>query len=510
MEQLKSYLEDSWVSGEGAGAELHDPCSAEVVATASTRGLDFAAALQHARRVGGKALRALSFQERGRLLAGLSEAIHAAREELIDLSRINAGCPRSDAKFDVDGATATLMAYAQLAEKMSEKGYRCDGPSEQLGRSPRFSGRHIKVPRRGVALHINAYNFPLWGPAEKMACALLAGMPVITKPATATALPSFRMAELIVNAGILPEGAFSFVAGSVQDLLDHLGPQDVIAFTGSAGTGRKIRSHPAVIQNSVRVNVEADSLNAAVVGPDVERGSECWRLFIRELGREVAQKSGQKCTATRRVFLSEGQIEGAIEDLREEFASYPMGEPDQAGVRMGPLSTRAQAQELRRVLDELTEETEIALGALPDGDGAFCAPIVLLCRSPKDAARIHEMEAFGPVTTLMPYDGSVAAAADLVARGEGTLVTTLYSDDLRFTEEALFELAPWTGRLLLGSKRIAEYSTGPGLVLPQLVHGGPGRAGGGLELGGERGLDLYTQTVAVQGARPVVDRILGK
>lgn len=511
MDRLQSYLQDKWQSGAGDGAPLYDPSTGEQVATASTEGLDLGAALEHARRVGGPAVRALTFRERGQILTELSRAIHACRPELLELSTRNTGTTLKDSKFDIDGATATLAAYGELGEELGDRTLLLDGEGMQLGRSPRLHGQHVQVPLRGVAVHINAFNFPAWGFAEKLACSFLAGMPTWTKPATSTALPSYRVAQIVVDSGLLPPGAWAFQCGGVGDLLDHLGSQDVVAFTGSAATGRRIREHAGILSRSVRVNVEADSLNAMVVGPDVEVGSDTWDLFIRELAREVTQKSGQKCTATRRVFLPEALIEPAVEALREAFLDVPTGSAHEEGVRMGPLATPAQLPDVVAGLRRLAETAEVALGSIPDGEGATCAalePVVLIERSPLTNDLVHELEVFGPCVTLMPYDGTATQAGALVARGDGCLVSTAYSDDLGFTGEILLELAPWNGRVLLGSKRIAEHSMGPGLVLPTMIHGGPGRAGGGLELGGRRGLGLYLQTCAVQGARPVLERIL--
>lgn len=511
MLQLRSYLEDRWIAGEGHGASLHDPASGAVLAQASTAGLDLGAALHHARSVGGPALRAMTFAQRGKLLVDLSKAIHAHRDELLELSRTNTGTTLKDGKFDVDGGTATMAAYGKLGEELGDRRYLLDGDQETIGRSPRFSGQHVKVPRRGVAVHINAFNFPVWGFAEKLACAFLAGMPVLTKPGTSTALPAHRVGEIIVDSGLLPGGAWALLCGSAGDLLDHLGSQDVVAFTGSAATGAKIRGHGNVIARSVRVNVEADSLNAAVVGPDVETDSETWDLFLREVSREIAQKSGQKCTATRRVFVPESLLDDAIAGLTERLAEYPAGNPSDEGVRMGTLAAPAQMADVCHGLSQLAQVCDIVHGEIPTStDGpALVKPLLLVCKNPADTPIVHELEVFGPSTTLMPYAGNATEVAELVNRGDGGLVATVYSDDLAFAGTVLLEIAPYHGRVLLGSSRIAEHSTGPGMVLPTLVHGGPGRAGDGMELGGIRGLNLYTQTCAVQGARPMLDKILG-
>jgi len=512
MIELKSFLQNEWQRGAGDGSPLHDPTTGEVIASASTEGLDLAAALRFAREEGGPALRAMTFAQRGDLLTRMSQVIHEHRAELLEVSRRNTGTTLRDGKFDIDGATATLAAYGELGRELGDRHFLLDGEGQQIGRSPRFHGQHIQVPLRGVALHINAFNFPAWGFAEKLACSFLAGVPVVTKPATSTALPTHRIAEILVESGLCPAGSWSLLCGSVGDLLDHVTPQDVIAFTGSAATARRIRGHAQVIQNSVRVNAEADSLNAVVVGPDVEVDSDTWDLFLRELAREMTQKSGQKCTATRRVFLPEALIAPTVERLGDALASIPAGDPNDEGVMMGPLATPGQFPDVCAGLAALAEVCEIAVGALPTGEGACGAlvePVVFVCNDPHGTEIVHDLEVFGPAVTLMPYSGAALDAGALVSRGCGGLVATVYSDDIDFTGEILMELAPWNGRVLLGSKRIADHSTGPGIVLPELVHGGPGRAGGGLELGGRRGLGLYMQTCAVQGSRPVLQKILG-
>ncbi len=511
MLELRSYLNDHWIAGDGEGASLHDPASGAVLATASTAGLDIGRALDHARSVGGPALRGMTFAERGELLIKLSKAIHGHRDELLELSRANTGTTLKDGKFDVDGGTATMAAYGKLGEQLGDRRYLLDGDQETIGRSPRFTGQHVKVPRRGVGVHINAFNFPVWGFAEKLACAFLAGMPVLTKPGTSTAMPAHRVGEIIVDSGLLPEGAWSLLCGSAGDLLDHLDSQDVVAFTGSAATGEKIRGHRNVIKRGVRVNVEADSLNAAVVGPDVDTDSDTWDLFLREVSREIAQKSGQKCTATRRIFIPEGLLADAIDGLKDRLADYPAGDPSDPSVRMGTLAAPAQMADVCEGLERLAAVCDVAHGEIPAADGpALVKPLLFVCKDPANTPIVHELEVFGPAATLMPYGGDPAEVAGLVNLADGGLVATVYSDDLAFSGTVLMEIAPYHGRVLLGSRRIAEHSTGPGMVLPNLVHGGPGRAGGGMELGGVRGLDLYTQTCAVQGARPMLDKLLGK
>jgi oxepin-CoA hydrolase/3-oxo-5,6-dehydrosuberyl-CoA semialdehyde dehydrogenase len=517
MITLRSHLAGHWVEGSGQMHTLVNPATEEPLARVASGGWDLAAALDFARRRGGPALRELSFARRGELLQGLSDLFQAQREELLDLAVANGGNTRSDAKFDVDGAILTLSAYAELARTLGEARVLADGEGIQLGRSPRFHGQHLLVPRRGVALHINAFNFPAWGLAEKAAVALLAGMPVLTKPATSSAVVACRMVELADEKQLLPEGALSLLVGGVGDLLDHLGPQDVVAFTGSGATGEKIRALPAVLRHSVRVNVEADSLNAAVLGPDVEPGSETCDFYLKDVLRDMTQKAGQKCTAIRRLLVPAERADRLRDDLIERLQSVTVGNPALEGVRMGPVATASQRDDVRQGIDLLARDGRLVFGTFevkaagaPEGKGFFVSPTLIEVELGADAPSVHSHEVFGPVATVVPYSGRAADAAELVARGGGGLVSSIYSEDVAFTGDLVMGMAPFHGRLFLGSARIAEASPGPGTVLPQLVHGGPGRAGGGEELGGPRGLSFYMQRVALEGARPVIERIVGQ
>jgi oxepin-CoA hydrolase/3-oxo-5,6-dehydrosuberyl-CoA semialdehyde dehydrogenase len=513
---LRSHLGGAWVDGGGEAQTLVNPATEEPLAQVKAGGADLAAALDFARRRGGPALRELSFARRGELLKAMSDAFQSRREELLDLAVANGGNTRSDAKFDVDGAIFTLSTYAELARGLGDRRFLVDGEGVQLGRSPRFHGQHLMVPRHGVAVHINAFNFPAWGMAEKAAVALLAGMPVLTKPATSSALVASRMVELLVEGKVLPEGALSLLVGGVGDLLDHLGPQDVLAFTGSGATGEKIRSRPAVLRHSVRVNVEADSLNAAVLGPDVEPGSETWDYYVKDVLRDMTQKAGQKCTAIRRVLVPADRADRMRDDLIDRLQAVTVGNPAQENVRMGPVATASQRDDVRQGIEKLARDGRLVLGSYdvkavgaPEGKGFFVAPTLVEVEPGAAAPSVHSHEVFGPAATVVPYSGRAADAAELVARGGGGLVSSVYSEDAGFTGEVVMGLAPYHGRIFLGSARIAEASPGPGTVLPLLVHGGPGRAGGGEELGGPRGLAFYMQRVALEGARPVIDRIAG-
>jgi len=507
---LTSYVQGAWHAGTGKPALLVNATTEEPMAEASTGGVDFAGVLRHAREVGGPALRKMSFAERAGMLKALSAALHEKREELIDLSIANAGTTRGDSKFDVDGATGTLAAYAYFGKELGERPFLVDGEGVQLGRTARFWGRHVLVPRHGAAIHVNAFNFPAWNMFEKAACALLAGVPVVEKPGTPTALVAWRMAQVAIESGVLPEGSFQFLAGSAGDLLDHVGPQDSLAFTGSSTTGAKLRSHPAVIRGGVHANIEADSLNAAVLGPDVELGSETWNLFVRNVVLDMRQKTGQKCTAVRRVLAPAERLKEVREALVAELEAIVTGDPADKSTTMGPLASAAQLRDVREGIGRLAAEARVLCGGAEaiTEKGFFVAPTLLLADE-STAGVVHELEVFGPVATLLGYDGTAEQAADLVSRGQGGLVTSIYSNDTGWIEPAVLGLAPWHGRIWIGSDKSAEQAVPPGTVLPASIHGGPGRAGGGEELGALRGLSLYLQRVALQGYKGVVEGSFG-
>jgi oxepin-CoA hydrolase/3-oxo-5,6-dehydrosuberyl-CoA semialdehyde dehydrogenase len=518
MKELTSYLCGGWVAGNGRPATLVNPATEEALATASTDGVDFGAAVAFARDRGGPALRAMTFRQRGELLRAMSKAIHARRDELLALGIANGGNTRSDAKFDVDGAIGTLAAYADLAPELGDTQVLVDGDGTQLGRSARLYGQHVYVSRVGVAVHVNAFNFPAWGLGEKAACALLAGMPVIAKPATSTALLAHRMVEILVEEKVLPEGALSFVCGSAGDLLDRLGGQDVLAFTGSGVTAGTLRGGKAFTHASAHVNVEADSLNAAVLGPDAEDGSDLVNLFVGDVVRDVTQKTGQKCTAIRRVYVPAGLVDAVLERLRERLVAVKVGDPSREDVGMGPVATAQQMRDVREGIARLAAGARTVCGGagpvdalgVTAGKGFFVAPTLFHAAEPRADDAAHSHEVFGPVATVIPYDGSASAAATRVTWGGGGLVSSVYSDDKDFARAMLLGIAPFHGRVTLGTSKTASQAIPPGLVMPQLLHGGPGRAGGGEELGGRRGLALYMQRVALQGDRALVEAIAGK
>jgi len=516
MIRLSSYVQDQWVEGSGTPAVLVNPSTEEEVASTSTEGIDMAAALAHARDVGGPALRAMTFAQRGELLKQMANALHEYREELLDIAEKNNGGTRGDAKFDVDGATGTLASYARLGEKLGDQEFLTDGKVTRLSRA-RFVAHHVRMPRPGAAVHINAFNFPAWGTFEKVAVSILAGMPVITKPATATSWLAWRMSQIIVDADILPKGAYTFICGSSGDLLDHLGAHDTLAFTGSADTGGFLRGKDPFIKGSTPVNIEADSLNAAVFGPKADPGSDLWYLAVRNIVKDMTQKTGQKCTAVRRILVPEAWADALCEAIAEDLSRVIVGNTADKTVTMGPVATANQLKDVRAGIDRLAQQTTIVCGGsdpvsgigAPDGKGFYVAPTLLRAESSEAAPDVHNHEVFGPCATVIPYNGEPEEAARIVALGGGSLVSATYTDDRKWLKAFLWGAAPWNGRVLACTAKVADETFPPGMVLPNCLHGGPGRAGGGEELGGLRGLEFYTQRVAIQGDSGILGKILG-
>jgi 3,4-dehydroadipyl-CoA semialdehyde dehydrogenase len=516
MQVLSSYVRGAWKKGEGKPQVLVNPATEEPLAETSTQGIDLAAALDHARDVGGPALRALTFAQRGEILRAMSRVIHQHRDHLLDVAMESGGVTRSDAKFDVDGASGTLAYYADLGKELGEKRHLADGEAVQLGRGPRFVGQHLLLPRRGVAVHVNAFNFPAWGFGEKAACALLAGMPVFVKPATSTAILAHRIFELLIEAKLCPEGTVSLLTGPAGDLVKHLRGEDVLAFTGGGTTAAELRAIDPVVRDSVRVNVEADSLNAAILGADVEEGSDTYNAFLRDVTRDMTQKTGQKCTAIRRVFVPRERAAAVVAELVERLRAVVVGNPKADKVTMGPVATASQLRDVRAGLDKLRAESKLVLGdgpfepvGAPAGKGFYVPPTLFLQESPDKADVAHRHEVFGPAATVFAYDDTASVIRD-VRRGGGGLVSSVYADDRALAGELVLGIGSAHGRVVALSAKIVDQTPGPGTVLPQSVHGGPGRAGGGEELGGLRGLGFYSQRVAVQGDRPFIEGLLGK
>ncbi|MEO6776008.1 MAG: 3,4-dehydroadipyl-CoA semialdehyde dehydrogenase [Kofleriaceae bacterium] len=513
MQLLASFLAGGWSNGSpGSGAQqvLVNPATEAAIAEVPSGGHDLAGAFSYARMTGAAELGALTFAQRGDLVAALAKAIHGAREELIALAIANGGNTRGDAKFDIDGAAATLSYYAELGAKLGGAKLLGDGEPIQVGRTARMGGQHVWASRRGVAVQINAFNFPAWGTCEKLACSLLAGVPAISKPATATALVAHRLAQLFEP--LLPAGALQMLIGPAGALLDHVEHGDVVAFTGGSATARLLRAKLP----GTRLNIEADSLNAAVLAPDVELTSEVGNLFVADVVRDMTQKAGQKCTAIRRVLVPIAKIADVCEAIKDRLATLKIGNPELEEVRMGPVATAQQLADVRAGIARLAEATtsvhggtgEVTPLGVPEGKGYFVGPVVRLAKDPMNCPPLHEHEVFGPVTTLGGYPGDAAFAAAFIAKGEGCLVSSAYSDDREWMQGFVAAAAPWAGRLYLGSSKMAAQSPGPGTVLPSLVHGGPGRAGGGEELGGTRGLQFYMQRCALEGDASVLKALL--
>jgi oxepin-CoA hydrolase/3-oxo-5,6-dehydrosuberyl-CoA semialdehyde dehydrogenase len=513
---LTSYTCGAFTTAAGEKVRLLNPATEEDVALANCGGADFGKTAEFAREKGGPALRALTFAQRGELLGKMAALVADRRDALIETSVLNGGTTRGGAKFDVDGAAGTLSAYAELGKKLGDARELPDGETVMLGRGAKLAGRHAWVAREGVAVFINAFNFPAWGFAEKAATALLAGMPVINKPATATAWTAARLAELLVEAAILPAGAFQQLLGPVTGLLEKLGPQDVVAFTGSSATGFAVRATPALIRNGVRVNVEADSLNAAVIGPDVDLSASVGATLLRDVVREMSEKSGQKCTATRRILAPAPLVDRLVEELSDRLGALKVGNPASRDVEVGPLATRSQKEEVERGCARMRAAAQAAFGKerpdalidVPPGKGFFVGPMLFVARDEKGIAAAHADEIFGPVATVIAYEGSPDAAIALVRRGQGMLVSTVYSDDREWCGRVAKGIAPWVGRVCLADSKSEGATLPPGMALPDLLHGGPGRAGGGEELGGMRGVHHYMARSAFEGPRALVERLL--
>jgi 3,4-dehydroadipyl-CoA semialdehyde dehydrogenase len=505
--KLKNYVSGQWIEGKGAGTALVDPVTGEELARASTEGVDYRAALDHARRVGGPNLRKLSFAERAALLGKVSETLVANRDKYFAIAQANSGNTKIDAMIDVDGGSGTLKYYSAIGKVLGEARYLRDGGFERFGKDDTFQAVHIRVPIEGVAVHINAFNFPSWGLWEKVAVAFLAGVPVLAKPATSTALLAHAMVEDVVKAGVVPEGALSLVCGSAGDLLDHLDRRDAIAFTGSAETAAKLKSHPNVIRHSIRFNAEADSLNSSLLGPDARPGAPEFDLFVREVHREMTVKAGQKCTAIRRALVPRAVADAVAEALAARIAKTVTGNPRNETVTMGPIVDKTQQKNVLDGLAALKREARAITGegafTPVDADpakSAFVPPTLLRCDQPAEASAVHEVEVFGPVSTLMPYD-SPEQAFTIAARGGGSLVASVFTADDTFAREAVLALGASHGRVMVIDDAVGKLQTGHGIVMPMCVHGGPGRAGGGEELGGLRGLRFYHQRLAVQGSK---------
>jgi oxepin-CoA hydrolase / 3-oxo-5,6-dehydrosuberyl-CoA semialdehyde dehydrogenase len=516
MALLRSFVGGRWHTAPEGGMPLHDAVTGEEVARISSVGLDMAAALEYGRRTGGPALRELTFHQRAALLKVLASHLMERREELYALSA-RTGATTGDSKFDVDGGIGVLFSYSSKGRReLPNDTVYVDGNVEPLGKRGTFVGQHVCTPLRGVAVQINAFNFPVWGPLEKLAPAFVAGVPSLIKPASQTAYLTARLVELIVESGILPEGSVQLVCGGAGDLLDHLTEQDLVVFTGSASTAQYLRGHQDLLRHGVRFNAEADSLNCSILGPDARPGTAEFDLFVKQLVTEMTVKAGQKCTAIRRAFVPAGLMDDVAQAAVERLRRVVVGHPANPEVRMGALASLEQREEVRRSLKALLEAGRVVYGdpdhvEVRDADaerGAFLSPVLLRADDP-DQSQPHEVEAFGPVSTLMPYD-STPQVIELAARGRGSLVGSVVTGDATFARDVVLGVAPWHGRLLVLDAENAAESTGHGSPLPPLVHGGPGRAGGGEEMGGVRGVLHYMQRTAVQASPRVLAAVTNR
>ena len=514
---VQSFAEGRWCEGNGSAAELFHAVTGEKIGEVSSDGLDFAGVVRHARTVGGPRLRRMTFHQRARLLKALGKYLTDRKEELYQVSYAT-GATRHDSWLDIDGGIATLFTYASKGRKeLPDETFHVEGEPETLSKSGSFVGRHICVPLEGAAIHINPFNFPCWGMLEKLSPTLLAGVPAIIKPASPTCFLAERLVRLIVDSKILPEGALQLVCGHTGSLLDHVTCQDVVTFTGSAATAARLRNHPAILANSVRLNVETDSLNCAILGPDAAPGTEEFALFIREVTREMTIKAGQKCTAIRRTIVPRTLTEAVVKSLKQALAEIKLGDPAIEGVKMGPLVSRGQVSEVKDRVAQLRHAGETVCGD-PDhfdvvGDhperGAYFPAVLLYCDDPLTKMVFHETEAFGPVSTVMPYS-SLDEAVEIAKMGQGSLVGSLFTADERVARQVVSGIVAFHGRLLLVDRECARESTGHGSPLPHLIHGGPGRAGGGEELGGVRSVLRYMQRVALQGSPSTLTSLCGQ
>ncbi len=511
--KLQNYASGKWIEGEGDGQALFNAITGEPIATASSKGLDFAEMMDYARKTGGVALRKMTFQERGRMLKALAMHLDSKKENFYTVSWAT-GATRADSWIDIEGGIGNLFTYASLRRQFPDETFCLDGDAAKLSKNGTFIGHHICVPKEGVAIHINAFNFPVWGMLEKIAVNLLAGVPAIVKPATVTSFLTEAVVKEISSSGILPPGALQLICGSANGILDHVQSQDVVTFTGSASTGMMLKSHPRLVSESVPFNLEADSLNCCVLGLDATTGTAEFDLFIKEVQREITVKAGQKCTAVRRIIVPEKLIEDVQIALGKRLAQVIVGDPQKEGIRMGALAGKSQLKEVAEKVVQLSKTQEIVYGNMDTFEvsgadknkGAFMPPILFLNKNPFKFQDVHNVEAFGPVSTLMPYK-TTEEAIELAKMGKGSLVCSIITNDDRIAKEFVIGAACMHGRILVLNAACAKESTGHGSPMPLLTHGGPGRAGGGEEMGGKRGVFHYLQRTAIQGSPTMISKI---
>ena len=513
MAKLENFILGRWITGDGEGQPLFNAVTGEQIATASTKGIDFKDILQYARTTGNPALRNMSFHERGLMLKNLALHLRNHLDKFYQIS-YQTGATKADSWVDIEGGIGNLFSYASLRRKFPDEPYCLDGEHHVLGKANTFMGHHLLVPKEGVAVHINAFNFPVWGMLEKIAVNLLAGMPAVVKPATVTSFLTEAVVREIIASGILPQGALQLVCGSAGDMLQHVTDQDVVTFTGSASTGLMLKSTPSILSQNVPFTMEADSLNCIVLGKDVTPDMPEWDIFLKEVRKEITTKCGQKCTAIRRIFVPADKIEDVQIALGKYLSQTTIGNPLNDKVRMGSLAGELQRVEVKAQVQKLLASSQLIYGSLDsvqviDADaekGAFMSPLLLLNENPFQSKEVNEIEAFGPVSTLMPYD-HVEDAIQLAKMGKGSLVSSIVTADKNIAKSYVLGAGMYHGRILVLNSDCAKESTGHGSPLPLLVHGGPGRTGGGEEMGGIRGVKHYMQRVAIQGSPDMITAI---
>ncbi|OLD00306.1 MAG: phenylacetic acid degradation bifunctional protein PaaZ [Acidobacteria bacterium 13_1_40CM_4_58_4] len=504
--KLPNYVAGQWLEGAGAGEPLVDPVTGEELARISSQNIDLNLALEFARSRGGPALRQLTYTQRADLLAKMADVLSANRDEYFRLSLLNLGATQADASFDVDGALYTMKYYAKIGRALAGGKMLKEGAVLPLSKTNTFAGQHFLVPAKGVAVFINAFNFPAWGFCEKAAPALLSGVPILVKPASPTAWLAHRMVEDVVKADILPRGAISLVCGSARDLLDHVREEDIVSFTGSADTAARIRSHANVLRRSVRVNIEADSINSAILGPDCAPGTDLFDLLVKEVVKEMTLKAGQKCTTIRRILVPAQEFNAFGEAVSSRLSAMKVGNPRNSEVKVGPVVNKAQQSACLDGLKKLSAECSVLFGGNEDFQpvdadpqkSAFVQPTLLSCENGLSAKHVHDVEVFGPVATLLSYDGPKDLIT-MIRRGQGSLVASVFSSDSAFVQEVVLGIGDLHGRILAVDSSVGGQHTGHGNVVPSCLHGGPGRAGGGEELAGLRALLLYHRRFVVQG-----------
>ncbi|TYP77376.1 phenylacetic acid degradation bifunctional protein PaaZ [Aquimarina intermedia] len=515
MNKLENYINGKWVAGTGDGTPMNDAVTGDLIAVSTTDGLDIPEVLQYGRTKGGEVLRKMTFQERGNMLKKLALYLTKRKEQFYDLS-YRSGATRVDSWIDIEGGFGNLFANASLRKLFPNQSYHVEGDPIDLSRGGRFMAHHILVPKRGVAVHINAFNFPIWGMLEKCAVNWMAGVPAVVLPAPQTAYLTEAVVRVIIDSGILPEGALQLLSGMTKSILDTVESQDVVTFTGSAHTGRILKAHPRLIEESVPFTMEADSLNASVLGKDAVPGTPEFDLFIKEVRKEMTVKSGQKCTAIRRVIVPSDRIEDVQIALANQLNKITIGDPRLKEVRMGALASKQQVESFRNNVSQIAQTAQLVYGDLDSIEtigadaqkGAFVSPIILREDNPFTNTKVHEIEAFGPVATIMPYD-TLEEAVQLSQKGKGSLVSSIFTYDDKIAKEYIVEAASHHGRILVGNRENAKQSTGHGSPLPMLTHGGPGRAGGGEEMGGMRGIKHYMQRCAIQGTPTTLTEVTG-